>query len=208
MCFFLLQYPIPQTSSPTSYESEIGYSSEYYHMPPYAAPMADPNYPPQQMPEPSQHWESSGSTSQYLELPYDPPPTQPRSHYRETAYLSGSASSSSSRNSYESLPDTFSRMEKGYQSNKYQRDMDAHRMATLEFLRRTYNIPEGVPVNLDALPDADNRSTKLATLVHLAIAGSPNLRMSSRDIRSAIVNRYPIYGEGNQKWRVCRISKF
>ncbi|KAF9072562.1 hypothetical protein BDP27DRAFT_1217452, partial [Rhodocollybia butyracea] len=152
------------------------------------------------MPELSQHWESSGSTSQYLELPYDPPPTQPRSHYRETAYYSGSASSSSSRNSYESLPDTFSRME-----NKSRMEMEAQRMQrleTLEILRRMHNIPEGVPINLDALPDIDNRRAfNMGTLVHFAIAGSPNFRMSVSEIRTAIANRYSVFRDGSQKWK-------
>ncbi|KAF9074435.1 hypothetical protein BDP27DRAFT_189978 [Rhodocollybia butyracea] len=65
------------------------------------------------------------------------------------------------------------------------------------------NIPEDVEVNLAALPDIEpgQNGPTLATLVQMAIVGSPNFRLLLREIFSAIEERYPSYRTGEQKWK-------
>ncbi|KAJ3884982.1 hypothetical protein GG344DRAFT_10159, partial [Lentinula edodes] len=74
-----------------------------------------------------------------------------------------------------------------------------------ERVRHRYNIPNSINVNLNAIPDpplGQKPSEKHAKLVHLAIAGSPNLRLSLGEIYHAIQERFPYYKNlTNKKWQ-------
>lgn len=99
--------------------------------------------------------------------------------------------------SYDSLPET--------EIGHYQRQ------ETIEAVRRLNNIPPGVPVNLHALPDPPpgvRPSQTLASLVQLAIVGSPNLQLCLRDIYTAIEDRFPYFRTGEKKWQVCISEKW
>ncbi|KIK54509.1 hypothetical protein GYMLUDRAFT_249441 [Collybiopsis luxurians FD-317 M1] len=77
--------------------------------------------------------------------------------------------------------------------------------ANLEILRRINNFPADVAVNLNTLNDplpGQGPSVTLATLVQLAIAGSPNHMLSLREICHAIEERFEFYKRSpNKKWQ-------
>ncbi|KAJ4464936.1 hypothetical protein J3R30DRAFT_3396328, partial [Lentinula aciculospora] len=182
---------MPQTSSPTTYGPE-GYSSQYYSASQYEDTAAHSNYPQEDVGQ-SQQW-----SLRPLLTPENYEPTHNRSNYRETenyrdtSVTYHSSSSSSGHNSYDSLPDT-------------SRPKPSLRQETIEILRHRYNIPDGAPVDLTAIPDpppGQKPAEKHAKLVHLAIAGSPNLRLSLREIYNAIENRFPYYKNlADKKWQ-------
>lgn len=168
----------------------MNFSSQYYSPPQSDNPTLHFNYSQEHLGGPSRSWEDTSSSYLNREYEYGP--------YRQTsaAYSQGnfsSSSSSSSRNSYDSLPETHYFAEQ----NK--------RAETTERVREMNNIPRNVPVNLNALPDAPpgvRPTQKLASLVQLAIVGAPNHQLSLREIYAAIEERFTYFRTGDKKWQV------
>lgn len=193
---------MPQTTSPTIYEGEMSFSSQYFSSPQDDSPL-NFSYPPQTYVGGQSHsWDDSRSSSYQLsnheyELDQSYPYRQSAGVYSQGNFSSAS-SSSSGRNSYDSLPDT-----------RYVDERRNRREETVRRIRELHNIPDGVPVNLNALPDpphGERPIQKLATLVQLAIVGAPDHRLSLRDIYKAIEERFLFFRTGETKWQVCRLS--
>ncbi|KAF8827357.1 hypothetical protein HHX47_DHR5000796 [Lentinula edodes] len=132
----------------------------------------------------------------FLALDAIPDPAHSQRPFYQEPYQYHDDALSSKHDSYESFPDA--------SSVEFSR-----RQEIIERVRHRYNIPNSVNVNLNAIPDpplGQKPSEKHAKLVHLAIAGSPNLRLSLGEIYLAIQERFPYYKNlTNKKWQVCEL---
>lgn len=77
-----------------------------------------------------------------------------------------------------------------------------------EYLRLKLNLQIGEPINLWSLPDPEPGARpphSYPLLVRLAIYGSPNKRMTLKEIYAAIEERFEWYKKQpkNAPWRVC-----
>lgn len=78
------------------------------------------------------------------------------------------------------------------------------------FLREEFQIPDGMPIDLDALPHPDNPDKRppytLNNLAQLAIYSYPRHKATLHEIRTAIQDRFSFFKGSNQK--KFNVSKF
>ncbi|KAJ3759238.1 hypothetical protein EV361DRAFT_791474, partial [Lentinula raphanica] len=78
----------------------------------------------------------------------------------------------------------------------------------IDHVRQRYNIPEGVPVDLTAIPDPPDGSRPretLAQIASLAIVGSPKQMLAIREMYHTIMQHFTWYRTADQeamkKWQ-------
>ncbi|PPQ64841.1 hypothetical protein CVT24_008206 [Panaeolus cyanescens] len=70
------------------------------------------------------------------------------------------------------------------------------------FLRRRFEIPEGVDIGLHALPGLSrSKAPPIMALICLSIWQSPQKRLSLQDIFEAVLRRFPCLDDGNCAWK-------
>ncbi|KAF5346277.1 hypothetical protein D9757_014840 [Collybiopsis confluens] len=197
-------YPIPDSSS----SSSVNYEGMYHNQNPdyygrYSQPgdsqedLSDSRgwtNPPSNPTPRSSHYRSDYNGHSYTSRNYDYSNTNSGRTQR------GYSSSSSGYGSVESIPEVAG--DSFYTATIPQAQIDTN----LEILRRNHNISSTeVPIDLDLLPDHDGNKRPpytLAVLAELAIAGSPDHRLPSSAIYTAIEEYFEYYRiNTSKKWR-------
>ncbi|KIK60197.1 hypothetical protein GYMLUDRAFT_200817 [Collybiopsis luxurians FD-317 M1] len=189
-------YSLPQTASSSAYDTHSLSQVQYYPSSQYQTSNMTPDYYSRDSTGGNQAWiESTATESTHYRDFSQTSQYRPGNmfYYREpAANYHSSSSSGSDRGSVESLPETIPTQQTKHLEN-------------VRILRHILNIPDDVPVNLNALPDSPpgvKPKPKLATLVQVAIIGSPNHRLSLREISSAIQQRFEFFRDpANQSWK-------